>query len=227
MSYGYQTPGTPNTSVQLSGEDAVSDVLKVEPYCGAQYAILGPNGTAYCTMQSWYFTAGTYPTSGSYKISLDGGANWSASIPYNATAATVQTAVAALAAVGANNVSISGGPVNTAPLVVTFLGSIVAAGSMRTATFDETNGGSGGLDAGTLVASPLFKNGAGACFGISITETAAGAITVYDALIDTGKVLAVLKANVVEGDYLNGGFRFANALMISGAAASKVCVRCR
>jgi hypothetical protein len=62
-------------------------------------------------------------TGGTYTITLDG--RTTTAINYNDNAATIQTAVAALANVGTGNVGVSGGPLNTStPLVVTFQGTL-------------------------------------------------------------------------------------------------------
>jgi hypothetical protein len=81
------------------------------------------------------------PTGGTFTLTLN--AQTTAAIPYNATAAQVQTAVAALAGVGVGNVRCSGGPFVTTPIVVTFDGvkSGTLAGAPMTATSAGLTGG--------------------------------------------------------------------------------------
>ena len=58
---------------------------------------------------------------------------------------------------------------------------------------------------------------------ITINTTANGTITVYDSATATGKIVAVLKASVVEGSYLYD-INLANGLTIVLAANSDVTV---
>ena len=67
------------------------------------------------------------------------------------------------------------------------------------------------------------KSGRGNLARIVITETAAGAITVYDNTAGSGTVLAAFKASVVEGTY-TFETRFQTGLTIVTAAASKLTV---
>lgn len=71
----------------------------------------------------------------------------------------------------------------------------------------------------------LVKTGAGVLHSITITETAAGAITVYDNTAASGTIKAVLKASLVEGTY-NLDIAFATGLTIVTAANSKLTVSC-
>lgn len=213
-----------NALIPYFGYDPIAGVSKVESRQGSSYIILGANGTSASNLQSWYFAGGVYPTAGTFTISWGGQTTSGGNIPnWNDDAATIKTKLESLSSIGAGNVSVSGGPVNSAPLIIQFLGALAAAGPALTPTFN-TSGLTGG---GVLTASPLLKNGAGVLFGMTISETAAGAITIYDSIIDSGKVLGVLKASIAEGDYLQGSASFSNALMFVGAAASKVIVRSR
>lgn len=67
------------------------------------------------------------------------------------------------------------------------------------------------------------KSGRGRLHAINITETAAGAITVYDNTAGSGTVIAAFKASVVEGTYLFD-VEFTTGLTIVTAAASKLTV---
>lgn len=65
------------------------------------------------------------------------------------------------------------------------------------------------------------KSGRGILRRIVLTETAAGAITIYDNTSATGTVLAVLKASIVEGPY-EFNINFGTGLTIVTAGASKL-----
>lgn len=72
----------------------------------------------------------------------------------------------------------------------------------------------------------VVKTGAGVLKSITVGETAAGAITVYDQTSAAVPIIAVLKASVVEGTYeFNVGF--ATGLTIVTAGASKITVSYR
>lgn len=67
------------------------------------------------------------------------------------------------------------------------------------------------------------KTGRGNLVRIVLTETAAGAITIYDNTAGSGTVLGVLKASIAEGTY-TFGCRFQTGLTIVTAGASKLTV---
>lgn len=67
----------------------------------------------------------------------------------------------------------------------------------------------------------LVQTGPGVLERIILGETAAGAITIYDALTATGTAKCVLKASIVEGSY-EFNMRFKTGLTIVTAAASKL-----
>ncbi len=69
----------------------------------------------------------------------------------------------------------------------------------------------------------VVATGPGILHELSLTETAAGTITVYDNTSATGTILGVLKASIVEGDYLHD-LSFSIGLTIVTAAASKLTV---
>lgn len=65
------------------------------------------------------------------------------------------------------------------------------------------------------------KSGGGVFYGLTLGETAAGAIT----LTIDGATAGVLKASIVEGDYfVTNGIRFMDSLAITTAGASKLTV---
>lgn len=67
------------------------------------------------------------------------------------------------------------------------------------------------------------KTGKGVLRRIIISETAAGAITIYDNTAASGTVLAVFKASIVEDSH-EFNVRFGTGLTIVTAGASKVTV---
>ena len=67
------------------------------------------------------------------------------------------------------------------------------------------------------------KSGTGRLHSIVITETAAGAITVYDNTAASGTIIAAFKASVVEGTY-TFDCKFTTGLTIVTAGASKITV---
>jgi hypothetical protein len=69
----------------------------------------------------------------------------------------------------------------------------------------------------------LVKTGAGMLHSITVTETAAGAITIYDGTSGSGTVLAVLKASIAEGTY-TFDIAFIAGLTIVTAGTSKITV---
>lgn len=73
----------------------------------------------------------------------------------------------------------------------------------------------------------VLKTGAGNLDSITIGETAAGAITVYDNTAGSGTVIAVLKASIAEQTFDFKGAPFATGLTIVTAAASKLQVSFR
>lgn len=87
-------------------------------------------------------------------LTLTFGANTTGSLAYNATAATVKTALEGLASIGAGNVSVSGGPLATKPIVVTFQGTFAGTDVAElTATSSVTGSGAGVSITTTRVAS--------------------------------------------------------------------------
>ena len=71
----------------------------------------------------------------------------------------------------------------------------------------------------------LCMTGRGVLKRIVLTETAAGAITVYDNTSAAGTVLAVLKASIAEKTY-ECGFDFSTGCTVVTAGASKLSVVC-
>jgi hypothetical protein len=104
------------------------------------------------------------PAGGTFTLTC--GANTTAAINWNATAAQVQTALQALASIGAGNALVTGGPGPATPFVVEFAGTLAkAAEALITLTTNSLTGGS----------SP----------SVSITRLAGGS-GVYTAITPTG-----------------------------------------
>ena len=72
---------------------------------------------------------------GTYTITFNG--QTTAAIAYNATAATVQAALEALSNVVPGDIAVTGGPVDTAALTLTFYGNLI--GNVNQVTVDTTN----------------------------------------------------------------------------------------
>lgn len=70
----------------------------------------------------------------------------------------------------------------------------------------------------------IVKNSAGVLKSITLGETAAGTITVYDNTAGSGTVILVLKASVAEQTFEFGPLNFDNGLTIVTAGASKLQV---
>lgn len=79
------------------------------------------------------------PTGGGFTLTFDG--ETTASLAHNATAAQVQSALAALSTIGAGNVSVTGGPGPGTPFVVTFTGALAARGVSEMTTANTFTGG--------------------------------------------------------------------------------------
>jgi len=71
--------------------------------------------------QSLSVTGGT-PTSGTFTLTFGG--QTTAAIPFNATAAQVQSALVAISSIGAGNVTCSGGPLPASSVLISFSGSL-------------------------------------------------------------------------------------------------------
>lgn len=69
----------------------------------------------------------------------------------------------------------------------------------------------------------VVKSGTGILGSITVGETAAGAITVYDNTSAAGQVIAVLKASVAEQTYFFEA-SFSTGCTVVTAAASKITV---
>ena len=126
------------------------------------------------------------PTGGTFTLTF--GAQTTSAIAYNATAATVQTALQALSSIGSGNILVTGGPLPGTALTATFAGTMaLAPESLITATGSLTGGTSpavavtrvtAGLapssgNARTISVCPLTSTGA------AVSPTIAAAVQAY------------------------------------------------
>ena len=79
------------------------------------------------------------PASGTFTLTLDG--KTTSAIAYNATAATIEAAIEALANVGTDNVACTGGPINTTDVVCTFANDLAGCNVSLMTVTDSVGGG--------------------------------------------------------------------------------------
>lgn len=79
------------------------------------------------------------PTGGTFTLTFDG--QTTAAIPFNATALQVQTALRALASIGAAGVNCTGGPLPGTPIVITFAGDLSGKNVSQLTSTDSLTGG--------------------------------------------------------------------------------------
>ena len=87
------------------------------------------------------------PTAGTFSLTFGG--NTAATIPYNVTAAVLQTTLAALASVGAGNVAVNGG--GGGVYTIAFIGSLAGTASALTGTGAGLTGGAFAITTGATV----------------------------------------------------------------------------
>lgn len=110
------------------------------------------------------------PTGGTFTLTWSG--QTTAAIAYNATAATVQTALAALSNIGAGNVTVSGSA--GGPYTVTFVGALASTDvAVIAATSSLTGGSSPGVTIATTTAggAASASNGQQTLVGFLFTAT--------------------------------------------------------
>lgn len=107
------------------------------------------------------------PTGGTYTLSFGG--QTTATIPYNATAAQVRTALEALSTIGTGNVTTAGGAHPGTPITVTFTGALANTNvAQMTANSAGLTGGS------TPTVTPTTSTAGAADLGTGGTEVAKG-----------------------------------------------------
>lgn len=102
------------------------------------------DGAAGVNEKQQFFTQGTI-NGGTWTATLDTAT--SAAIAFDATAATIQTAIQAMSTVGTSNATATGGPLHVAPVIVEFVGS-KAATAISEMTTTNTNIVAGGWSRG-------------------------------------------------------------------------------
>jgi hypothetical protein len=139
-------PSTPSIALTTGACSNPSGDNKTWPIANGVKRYLDPNygsapivQTELDEIQTLTMTGG--PTGGNFTLTFGG--NTTANIPWNATAAQVQTALQALASIGAGNVLCTGGPLPATPVAVEFTGTL---GFANQATMAES---SLGLTGGT------------------------------------------------------------------------------
>jgi PKD repeat protein/glucose/arabinose dehydrogenase len=114
----------------------------------------------------------TNATGGTFTLSFKG--QTTAALPFNATAAQVDTALEALSTVGTDNVQTSGGPVNTANLNVFF------RRSLQQADQDQITANAAGLTGGSTPTFAATTQQQGGWFQNPIGDTRRGAANTND-----------------------------------------------
>ncbi|MEU1761298.1 hypothetical protein [Micromonospora sp. NPDC005652] len=139
-----------------------SGILLARFTSGAQAGLMGPYAGATSEAQTVTIT-GT-PTGGTFTLTLDG--ETTGAIAYNATAAAVKDALAALPSVTGNDVSVSGGPGPGTPYVVAFKGQFAGENvPQMTATGSFTGGSTPAVAVTTTTAG-----GSNATSGLDVPE---------------------------------------------------------
>lgn len=88
-----------------------------EPFVNCQVPSAAPSNAVQT------LTPSTTLTSGTFKLTFKD-VTTAGTVAYNASAATIQTALEGLSTIGSGNVLCVGGPINTSPVVVTFIGTL-------------------------------------------------------------------------------------------------------
>lgn len=173
---------------------STGNLLSIE-ITASQNCTISTNGTGTSEVQTLTVT-GT-PTGGTIPVYFNGAVT---TVAFNASAATLQTALQAMTSIGASNVTCTGGPLPGTPIVCTFAaakansnqpallaGSAgLTGGSSPTATFTTTTPGlpqetlsiSAGIPVTWDVSGPHAALFAGAVTGFYVTSTNANRIQV-------------------------------------------------
>lgn len=131
------------------------------------------------------------PTGGSFTLTF--GAQTTGAIAWNATAAQVQSALQALSSIGAGNVSVAGGPGPSSAWVVTFTGTLGAAGQALMTHADSFTGG-------TSPAASVTRTQAGAAYAtVSATTYTVQSCGGFILFTSTQSALLLVRAS---GSYL-------------------------
>ena len=146
------------------------------------------------------------PTGGTFKLKFGG--QTTAAIPFNATAAQLDSFLEALSSIGPGNVTVSGGPGPGTPFDVTFTGSLakqdVSAMTLANKSFTGGSAPNVAITTTTNGAAPVFNGyllssgGISAYIGTS-TATTGAAVNLQDQMVHP-----VDRGNVPEGYTLGG-----------------------
>lgn len=121
----WQLRGAKIDEIKLSG-GAGKDTKVEITYWGRELVINGIAGTAgVAEVQS---VVATGATAGNFNLTLLG--QTTGNIAWNAIASAVQTALQALPSIGPGNVTCTGGPLPTTPVVMTFAGNLAKVGGL-------------------------------------------------------------------------------------------------
>jgi hypothetical protein len=93
-----------------------------------------PGGTNHVTT----LTLTGAPTGGTFTLTYS--SQTTAALPYNATAAQIQAALEALSNIGEGEVDVNGGPITSAPVTITWMGTLVGVVTNPTVTPSFTGG---------------------------------------------------------------------------------------
>jgi hypothetical protein len=151
-------------------------------------------------------------TAGTFTLSYAG--STTAAIAFNATAATVQAAVQALASVGAGNVVCTGGPLPATPVVVTFTGALGAlplnllslgtnslTGTAPAPAFTRVSAGVSFVShAARAALAKLILNNPGGYAALFATSVAAGAAVQADYALTNGVWALAVAESVADAD---------------------------
>ena len=115
-------PGTA-VNITFTGTLAATDVAAMTADANKlTTSITTTTGGSAATNEIQRISTSPTPTSGTFTLTYGG--NTTSAIAYNATAATIDAALEALASIGAGQVACTGGPINTTPVLVTFTGTL-------------------------------------------------------------------------------------------------------
>jgi hypothetical protein len=137
------------------------------------------------------------PTGGTFTLTWNG--QTTAAIPYNATAAQVQTALIALSNIGPGDVVCSGGPLPGTAVTVTFGGALA---NVDQPAMTHTDSLTGGTSPAVAIATTTAGGGAGAADGLDVAK---GALFAGDMNFRWGDMTAgmLIRGSVLEARIWN------------------------
>ncbi len=176
---------TANMTVTFTGALAATNVAQMTTNAaGLTFTAAAPAATttpATATANEVQTVRTTNATGGTFTITFDG--QTTAPLPWNATAAQVQAALEALSNIAPGDVTVTGGPANTANVTVTFTGALATTGVPEMTT-----------NAAALTTAPLAypaTTAEGDWFNAPFVDARRGALNTNDL---RGKVLRITVA---------------------------------